>query len=121
MAHPVYSTLNGIYKEGCGLDKLNFAWGHDEYMYRMLKANDCKLPKVGLDIIRLHSCYPLHRENEYQRFLTQEDRKTLEWVKRFNAFDLYTKDNDNVLELDKLWPYYKNLCDKYIGEGKLKW
>jgi len=63
----------GIYKENCGLDNLKFAWGHDEYMYRMLKANKSTIPKEGLDIIRLHSCYPLHKENCYQRFLTKED------------------------------------------------
>jgi hypothetical protein len=33
--HPVYSTSLGMYEEGCGLDKLMFSWGHDEYFYQV--------------------------------------------------------------------------------------
>lgn len=36
MHDPVYSTENGIYTPGCGLDSLMFAYGHDEYLYQML-------------------------------------------------------------------------------------
>jgi inositol oxygenase len=31
--NPAYSTKNGIYKEGCGLDNVVISWGHDDYMY----------------------------------------------------------------------------------------
>mmetsp|Transcript_39226 Transcript_39226/g.117958 ORF Transcript_39226/g.117958 Transcript_39226/m.117958 type:complete len:292 (-) Transcript_39226:597-1472(-) len=31
-----YNTKYGMYEPHCGLDRLMFAWGHDEYMYRML-------------------------------------------------------------------------------------
>jgi inositol oxygenase len=31
-----YNTDLGIYEEGCGLDNLLFAYGHDEYLYQML-------------------------------------------------------------------------------------
>ncbi|KAH1135798.1 hypothetical protein GLYMA_05G224500v4 [Glycine max] len=30
---PAYSTKNGIYTEGCGLDNIVMSWGHDDYMY----------------------------------------------------------------------------------------
>lgn len=30
---PAYSTKNGIYTEGCGLDNVTMSWGHDDYMY----------------------------------------------------------------------------------------
>jgi len=36
MLNPKYNTEYGIYQAHCGLDALKFAWGHDEYMYRML-------------------------------------------------------------------------------------
>ena len=36
MSSSVYSSENGIYSEGCGLNNLLFAYGHDEYMYQML-------------------------------------------------------------------------------------
>ena len=40
MQNPKYNTKYGIYAPNCGIDGLKFAWGHDEYMYRMLgKSN----------------------------------------------------------------------------------
>lgn len=60
MHNPLYQTPNGMYQPHCGLDNLCFAWGHDEYMYRMLVANNSSIPKEGLDMIRYHSAYPMH-------------------------------------------------------------
>jgi len=118
-----YSSVIGMYKPHCGLDELCFAWGHDEYMYRMLVANDCTLPREALDMIRYHSAYPLHEKGAYKHLLKVEDEDRLEWVRLFNKFDLYTKDGDNDIRnnMDELWPYYKNLLDKYGLGGKLKW
>jgi len=45
----------------------------------------------------------------------------MEWVRKFNKFDLYTKDNDNDLDIQTLWPYYSKLVEKYIGNGPLIW
>jgi len=55
-----------MYKPKCGLKNLFFAYGHDEYMYRMLIHNKTTIPKEGLGIIRYHSCYPLHSKDEYK-------------------------------------------------------
>lgn len=41
MSNPKYNTEYGMYEANCGLDELKFAWGHDEYMYRML--GECAL------------------------------------------------------------------------------
>lgn len=30
-------TENGIYEPGCGLDNVLLSWGHDEYLYNVLK------------------------------------------------------------------------------------
>ena len=38
----------------------------------------------------------------------------------FSKFDLYTKDNDNLPDVEKLQSYYKSLADKYMP-GVLKW
>ena len=123
MNDPRYSTKNGIYESDCGLDKLMFAWGHDEYMYRMLLANDCKIPQAGLDMIRYHSAYPMHDKGAYKHLLRPEDEERLEWVRLFNRYDLYTKDEDNDLResVEDLMPYYENLLEKYGLSGKLKW
>lgn len=116
-----YNTRNGIYEDGCGLDNLKMAWGHDEYMYRMLIANNAMIPKEGLDMVRYHSCYPWHDKGAYRHLLKKGDEETLEWVKLFNQFDLYTKDQENDVDEDALWPYYKGLIDKYGLGGKLWW
>lgn len=116
-----YNSKFGCYTAHCGLDSLKMAWGHDEYMYRMLVANKCLIPKEGLDMIRYHSCYPWHDKGAYKHLTTEEDEETLEWVKLFNQFDLYTKDEDNVIEVEELWGYYVGLIEKYGLGGKLWW
>ena len=123
MADARYNTPYGIYKPHCGLDELMFAWGHDEYMYRMLKANNTTIPQEGLDMIRYHSAYPMHDKGAYKHLLKPEDESRLEWIRVFNRFDLYTKDGDNDIreDIDDLWPYYCNLIEKYGLKGKLKW
>jgi inositol oxygenase len=123
MHNPQYNSKYGCYEPNCGLDKLMFAWGHDEYMYRMLVANDTTIPREGLDMIRYHSAYPWHDKGAYKHLMKKEDEERLEWVRLFNKFDLYTKDADNDLRvgIDELWPYYKKLIDKYGLGGKLKW
>ena len=98
------------------------SWGHDEYMYQVLKKNKCKIPKHGLDIIRYHSFYAWHKNRAYTHLEAPHDRKTLMWVKRFNKHDLYSK-SDLVLgtdELQKLKSYYQSLLEKYAIAGKLK-
>ena len=42
-----------MYEPNCGLDNLMMSWGHDEYLYRMLKFNNAKLPDEALYMIRL--------------------------------------------------------------------
>lgn len=116
-----YNTECGIYEPGCGIDNLMFAWGHDEYMYRMLVANDTTLPKEALDMIRYHSAYPWHDRGAYKHLMGPGDEERIEWVRLFNKFDLYTKDEGHELKVNDLWPYYKELCEKYGLGGKLKW
>lgn len=116
-----YNTKYGIYQPHCGIDKLMFAWGHDEYMHRMLVANNCTLPEEALDMIRYHSAYPWHDKGAYKHLMAEEDEERIQWVKLFNRFDLYTKDGDNDLKLEEVWPYYKGLCEKYGLGGELMW
>ena len=41
------STELGIYKKGCGMNNLMLAYGHDEYLYRVLVHNKTKIPEEG--------------------------------------------------------------------------
>ena len=125
MHDPRYNTKYGMYlPSGVGLSNLLLAWGHDEYMYRMLVANNATIPLEGLDMIRYHSAYPLHDRGAYRHLLQlPADEERLEWVRQFNEFDLYTKDEFGVEELDvsRLMPYYQGLLEKYGLGGALRW
>ena len=54
---PMYSSEYGVYQPGCGLDNVILSWGHDEYLYSVLK-DQSSLPEEGLAMIRYHSFYP---------------------------------------------------------------
>jgi len=120
--NPKYNTEYGIYEKNCGLDNLIMGWGHDEYMYQVLKNASCKIPEGGMACIRYHSFYPWHTSGAYKHLTNVEDeQKKLPWIKEFNKFDLYSK-GDTIPDIEKLWEeYYYPLCIKYGLGGKLKW
>ena len=75
-------------RQGCGLDQVHLSWGHDEYLYHVVKDY---LPEEGLAMIRYHSFYAAHREGEYAHLMNEHDRRLMEWVRAFNPYDLYSK------------------------------
>jgi inositol oxygenase len=105
-----------VYSEGCGLRNVHLSWGHDEYLYHVVKEH---LPEPALYMIRYHSFYAWHREGEYGHLLDEHDRRMLPWVQKFNPYDLYSKSPVRP-EWDKLGSYYVALIDKYLP-GKLHW
>ncbi|KFB42133.1 AGAP003635-PA-like protein [Anopheles sinensis] len=107
-----YNTKNGMYEPNCGLEKLTMSWGHDEYLYRVLKHNGSTLPEQALHMIRYHSFYPWHSGGDYHHLTNEKDEQTKQWVLMFNRYDLYTK-STTLPDIDALWPYYQSLIDKY--------
>lgn len=105
-----YNTKFGVYSENCGLDNVKMSWGHDEYLYHVMKDY---LPKPALYIIRYHSFYAQHREEAYSHLMNEEDHKNFEWVKKFNPYDLYSK-VPVPPDAKALRPYYENLIAKYL-------
>ena len=79
----------------------------------------CSLPEPALYMIRYHSFYPWHREEEYGHLLNEHDRQMLPWVRKFNPYDLYSK-NPQRPDWNRLAPYYIALIDKYLP-GPLRW
>jgi inositol oxygenase len=73
---PIYSTKNGIYSPGCGLDNVMLSWGHDEYLYNICKAQST-LPDEALAMIRYHSFYPWHSAGAYREFMDEKDEAML--------------------------------------------
>lgn len=81
--HPIYSTKNGIYKPHCGLENVVMSWGHDEYLYQVLKHNKAKLPEEAMHMIRFHSFYPWHAGGDYMHLCNENDVKMMDWVLEF--------------------------------------
>ncbi len=116
-----YHTELGIYEEGCGLDALELAWGHDEYLYQVLTYHkDNQIPEAGMVMIRYHSFYPWHTGGSYQRLLGPKDAQYREWVMDFNQYDLYTK-SQTIYDLDEMKEYYLPIAEKYLGKGPIYW
>jgi len=111
-SNEVYQSKYGIYSPNCGIDNLLMSWGHDEYLYQVLVHNNTTLPDEALKIIRYHSFYPWHDANAYEYFMCKEDKTTLDWVREFNKFDLYSK-SDETPDIDALKEYYQQLIDIY--------
>jgi len=108
----IYSTEYGIYEPHCGLDNVMLSWGHDEYLYHVLKGQ-CSLPEEALAMIRYHSFYPWHREGAYSHLTNEKDKRALAAARAFNPYDLYSKSDDPV-DAEALRPYYERLIAKFF-------
>jgi inositol oxygenase len=113
MNNSKYNTKYGTYHHGYGLNNVYCSFGHDEYLYRLLKFNRVYLPLDAFYMIRFHSFYLWHTENEYKHFETIIDSVMKRQVKIFNKYDLYTKANIETDEI-KLREYYSKIVDKYL-------
>jgi inositol oxygenase len=106
----VYQDKHGVYTENCGLNNVHMSWGHDEYVYHMMKDY---IPEPGLYMLRYHSFYSQHRENAYNHLMNEHDHEMFKWVRLFNPYDLYSK-SPNQKTWNELKPYYQDLVAKYL-------
>lgn len=113
---PEYASRLGVYAEGCGLDRVHLSWGHDEYLYQVLREH---LPEPALDVVRYHSFYAAHRERAYEHLLDASDQGRLETVRQFNRYDLYSK-TDERPDWPALRPYYEDLVAEFLPD-ELQW
>ena len=109
---PAYQTSFGIYSPGCGLHNLHMSWGHDEYLYYVIKKY---LPEEAAYIIRYHSFYALHKQNAYTQFMNEYDQCMLPWLKLFNQYDLYSKCHISP-DIEQLKPYYQELIAEFFPD-----
>jgi len=120
-----YNTRLGMYQEGVGVENIMMSWGHDEYLYHVLKNHMKKvegqargvIEDGGLWAIRFHSFYPWHTGGDYSYLERDGDENIRDWVLKFNQYDLYTK-STTVPDMEKLKPYYEMLANKYLP-GKI--
>lgn len=109
---PRYSSKYGIYDENCGLKNVHMSWGHDEYIYMVMKDY---LPEEGQYILRYHSFYPQHRENAYDHLMDEKDHELFNAVQLFNQYDLYTKSPVKP-DSEALKPIYQKIASKFLPE-----
>ncbi|CAF4959195.1 unnamed protein product, partial [Rotaria socialis] len=57
---------------------------------------------------------------DYMYLCNETDLRRLELIRRFQKFDLYTKDDNDLPDIDKLESYYLSLIEKYIP-GIVAW
>ena len=110
---PRYNSQLGIYEKNCGLRNVLMSWGHDEYLYHIVKDY---LPEPALYMIRFHSFYAWHREGAYDWLCDDHDREMLSHVREFNPYDLYSKSSQPP-NWNELRPYYSKLIDKFFPEA----
>ncbi len=103
-------THCGIYEDGCGLDKVHLSWGHDEYLYQVVKEY---LPEAALYMIRYHSFYAAHREGAYAHLMNEHDKRMFASVRAFNPYDLYSKAETRP-DVADLRPYYEELIAEFF-------
>ncbi len=114
---PAYQTRLGIYEENGGLDTVHLSWGHDEYLYHVVKDY---LPDEALYMIRYHSFYPGHKENAYGYLMNARDRVLFDTaVRAFNPYDLYSKSAARP-DVAKLRPFYEDLIAEFFPPA-LRW
>jgi inositol oxygenase len=129
IVYPEFNNLNldhlqydkyGIYSQECGLDNCIVSWGHDEFLYQTLLNNEHSIPEIGLYIIRYHSLYLWHENNEYSHLENIYDKHSKKFVKIFNKYDLYSKTDDNF-DINSIKEYYEKLIKKFFKNTLLKW
>ena len=114
--NPLYQAKFGIYEENCGLDKVKMSFGHDSYIYEVMKNY---LPMESLYMLRFHSFYAWHRHGAYDYLCNDQDRAMLPWVLKFNPYDLYSKGHTKP-DFKQLKPYYDDLFAEFFPE-KIAW
>lgn len=106
----LYQSKYGIYEPNCGLDKVHLSFGHDGYIYEVMKNY---LPTEALYMLRYHSFYAWHRHGAYAHLTNEQDQTMLAWVNRFNPYDLYSKAHTKP-DLKQLKSFYDDLFAEFL-------
>ncbi|MCX8514386.1 MAG: hypothetical protein RL017_777 [Pseudomonadota bacterium] len=113
----------GVYHKHCGFDNVDMSWGHDEYIYEVMRKGST-IVKEGLYLLRFHSFYPWHTPQNgslgYIELASEYDWKMLPLVKAFQKGDLYSK-STVIPTMEQIEQKYKPLLAKYIPSPSIDW
>jgi inositol oxygenase len=113
---PEYQTKYGIYEPNCVLSKVHLSFGHDGYIGEVMKNY---LPEESLYMLRYHSFYSAHRHGAYRHLMSKHDVEMLDWVNKFNVYDLYSKGHVKP-DVAQIKPYYDDLFAEFFP-AKIAW
>jgi inositol oxygenase len=116
MNNSLYQTKYGVYEPNCGLANVHMSFGHDGYIGEVMKNY---MPEESLYMLRYHSFYSAHRHGAYRHLMNDHDVEMLEWVNKFNVYDLYSKGHTKP-NLKELKPYYDDLFAEFFP-AKIAW
>ena len=102
-----WSVVGDIYPVGC------------KFSNKIICSKFLKVIRMFLmNIIRFHSFYAWHTDGEYKYFENDKDKTLLKNIKKFNKYDLYSK-NEKIEITDKVKKYYDVLLNYYFPENLL--
>lgn len=107
-----YQTEYGIYEPHCGLDNVHLSFGHDEYIFQVTRRF---LPQEAQYMLRYHSFYAAHRHGAYRHLMNELDERMFEWVRKFNAYDLYSKGRERP-KVQEILPFYRGLVSEFFPD-----
>ncbi len=113
---PELQTKYGIYEPNCGLKNVHMSFGHDGYIGEVMKNY---MPEESLYMLRYHSFYSAHRHGAYRHLMSKHDVEMLDWVNKFNVYDLYSKGHEKP-DVKAIKPYYDELFAEFFPE-KIAW
>jgi inositol oxygenase len=108
--NPAYQSKYGVYEPNCGLDKVHLSFGHDEYIYEVTRQY---VPEEAQYMLRYHSFYPAHKHGAYRQLMNDHDEQMFVWVRKFNAYDLYSKGRERP-NIQAILPYYQDLVAEFF-------
>jgi inositol oxygenase len=110
---PQWGVVGDTFPVGC-------AWSKDIVFHEYFaKVMEPYLRDEALYMLRFHSFYPWHRHGAYDHLCNDKDRAMLEWVLKFNQYDLYSKGHSKP-NLKELKPYYDDLFAEFLP-AKVAW
>jgi inositol oxygenase len=89
------------------------SWGHDEYIYRVVKDY---LPEPALYMLRYRSFYAAHRHRAYRHLMSSHGEDMFSWVQKFNPYDLYSKGAAQP-QVNEMCPYYEDLIAEFFPDS----